>query len=166
MSQSSASAGTSKGEPVSPEGTREGNKEYLPSSSHKLQLLLTESSVETQAMKTQGYWPQKAQVYNKGMISVSPDLYIFPQKTKLLNLQYLVFHYQQQSFVPTTCSLLQKLLYILTPCSRPQQGYLRCCLPGLSPNFDPNKLNSQFLDCAFLLSQQSSYQNDHFHLIK
>ena len=34
MSQSSVSAATSKCEHVSPEGSQEGNKEYLPSSSH------------------------------------------------------------------------------------------------------------------------------------
>ena len=35
MSQSSVSAATSKSEPVSSKGAREGNKECLPSSSHK-----------------------------------------------------------------------------------------------------------------------------------
>ena len=35
MSQSSAIAATSNGELVSPEGTQEGNKEYLPPSSHQ-----------------------------------------------------------------------------------------------------------------------------------
>ena len=34
MSQSSASAATYNDEPVSPEGTQEGNKKYLPSNSH------------------------------------------------------------------------------------------------------------------------------------
>ena len=52
MSQSSVNA-ASKGEPVCPEGTQEGNKEYLLSSSHRLQSVLSGISEETQAEKTQ-----------------------------------------------------------------------------------------------------------------
>ena len=50
MSQSSVSTATPKGEPVGPEGTQDENQEYFP----------------------------LAEVHIKGMISESPDLYIFP----------------------------------------------------------------------------------------
>ena len=53
MPQFSASAATPKGEPVSPEGTREGKKEYLPSSSHHT----TATPEGTRAVKTQDTGP-------------------------------------------------------------------------------------------------------------
>ena len=53
MSQSSAIVATSDGEPVSPEGTQEGEEEYLPSSSHQ-----TAATEETQDVKTQDTGPR------------------------------------------------------------------------------------------------------------
>ena len=61
-----------------------------------------------------------------------------------------------KSFVPTTCPLLQKLLYpsfpsrLLRAISR---GYLRCWLPGLDSNLAQNEnFNSWLSGCAFFLS--------------
>ena len=47
-----------------------------------------------------------------------------------------------KTFVPTTFPLLQKLIYPTFPTGLLRvvsQGYLRCCLLGLRPNFTPNK---------------------------
>ena len=72
-------AATFKGEPVILKGIQEGKKEYLPSSGH-------------QAVCTPNSEPHTSEMYIKGIISVSPDLCTFSQKsTKLLNLKYLVF---------------------------------------------------------------------------
>ena len=53
MSQSSVIAATSNSELLSPEGTEEGNKEYLPSSSYQTAAIPDMIPEETQAMKTQ-----------------------------------------------------------------------------------------------------------------
>ena len=44
----------------------------------RLQPLPKVSPEETQDVKTQDTWPQIAEVPTKGMISLSPDSYIFP----------------------------------------------------------------------------------------
>ena len=80
MSQSSAIADTMDGELVSPEGTEEEKNTCHPAAI-SLQPLPTGSLEETQDVKT-GYWPQIAEVYIKGMISVSPDSCIFPYMEK------------------------------------------------------------------------------------
>ena len=76
MSQSSAIAATST---VSPEGTQEGNREYLPSSSHQTAATLDGAASERENTR---YWPQIAEVHIKGMMSVSPDSCIFPYVEK------------------------------------------------------------------------------------
>ena len=57
-----------------------------------------------------GYWPQIGEMYIKGMLSMSPD-FTSPhsqKSTKFLNLTYLVFLNEQQSFDdPATWSSLQ-----------------------------------------------------------
>ena len=58
MSQSLAIASTSNGEQVNTEGSQEGNKEYLPSSSH--QTTATPNSEPTGCENT-GYRPQIAE---------------------------------------------------------------------------------------------------------
>ena len=99
--------------PVSPEGTQERNKEDWPS----------------------------AEMCIKGVILVSPDLYIFPWELafcKYFSVN-LVFC---KSFVPITFPFLQKLKYLSSPFTSSEQfsqGYLRCCLWGSSPTFTPNK---------------------------
>ena len=57
MSQSYANAATSKSEQVSPEGTQEGNKEYLPSNSRQTAATSNSKPQETQAVKTQDTGP-------------------------------------------------------------------------------------------------------------
>ena len=71
MSQSSATAATSKDEPVSLEGTQEGNK-YLPSSSHQTAATPNCAPEETQDVKTQDTDPREVRI--KGMSSASPDI--------------------------------------------------------------------------------------------
>ena len=44
----------------------------------RLQPLPTESPEELRKWKIIGYWPQIAEMHMKGMISVSPDSWIFP----------------------------------------------------------------------------------------
>ena len=83
-------------EPISPKRTQEGNKEYLPSSSQQTAAIPNSKPWGSSGDENPGYCPQMAEVNIKRMISMSPDLCIFPQKN-------------------TTCPLLQKLLYILTP---------------------------------------------------
>ena len=66
--------------------------------------------------------------------------HLHPPKAEFLNLRYLVFY---KSFVPTTFPLLQNLIYPSSPLhllSRFSQGFLRCCLQGLSLNFASNKI--------------------------
>ena len=48
----------SSGELVSPEGTQEGNKEYLPSSSHQTAVTPHGEPEETQDVKTQDTGPR------------------------------------------------------------------------------------------------------------
>ena len=76
------------------------------------------------------YWPI-AMVHIKGVISVSPDLYIFPRKLVCCEafFENLIIY---KSFVPNTFSLLQKLLY---PSSSPPwssySGLPEMLSPGL-----------------------------------
>ena len=59
MTQSPANAATSKGEPGSPGGIQEGDKEYCNLAAIRLQPLLTASLEETRAVKTEDiHWPQ------------------------------------------------------------------------------------------------------------
>ena len=62
---------------VSPKGTQEG-EEYLSSRNHQTIATPYSEPWEAQDMKNTGYRPQIAEVYIKGMISVSPDSSIFP----------------------------------------------------------------------------------------
>ena len=75
MSQSSAITDL-QCELVSPEDTPEGKNTYHLAAT-RLQPLPLVSPEETQELKTR-HWPQIAEVYIKGMISVSPDSCIFP----------------------------------------------------------------------------------------
>ena len=104
MSQSWESAATPKAERVSPEGSQDGNKAHLPSSSQQTAATLNRSPAETQVVKTQDTGPL-AEVHGKGMISLT--FCIFPEKSaKFFNsegtgfLQTFCFHCQ--SFVAKT----------------------------------------------------------------
>ena len=63
-----------------------------------------------------------------------------------------------KSFFPTTLPLLQKLIFPrFPPCLLGVvfQGYLRCCLLGLSPNLSPNKTWISTSGCTiFCLSRK------------
>jgi len=75
MSQSPAIAATMDGELMSSEGTQEGkNTCYL--AAIRLQPLPMVSTQETQNLKTE-YWPQRAKVHIRGMISISQASCIF-----------------------------------------------------------------------------------------
>ena len=65
MSQSSAIAATSDGALVSPEGTQEGNEEYLPSSSHQTAATPYTEPWGNSGCENTGYWPQRAEVHIK-----------------------------------------------------------------------------------------------------
>ena len=56
-------AATSKGEPVSPQGTQEGNREHCHLAAIRLQPLLKVSPEETQDGKTQEAGPWRAEVH-------------------------------------------------------------------------------------------------------
>ena len=71
-------AAPSKGELVSPEQTQEGSQAYLPCSSHHTAATPEGSPWGNTGCENTGYWPQRAEVPIKGMISMSPDLCIFP----------------------------------------------------------------------------------------
>ena len=66
-------------EPVSPKGVQEG--EYLPSSSYQTAATPYGEPRGTQDAKTR-YCPQIATVRITGMVSVSPDTYIFSYTEK------------------------------------------------------------------------------------
>ena len=66
-------AATSLGEPVIPEGTQEGNKDYLTSSSHQAAATPEAELRGNSGCEITGYWPQIAEVHIRGMISVNPD---------------------------------------------------------------------------------------------
>ena len=68
-----------QGEPVSPKGIQEG--EYLSSSSYQTAATPYGEPQGTQDVKTR-YCPQIAKVHFTGMISVSPDSYIFSYTEK------------------------------------------------------------------------------------
>ena len=77
MSQSSVIVAISCGELVSPEGTQEGDKEQIAATPHgKLQ--------GNSRYENTGPWPQIAEVYFKGIISVSRLLYL-PMHRKASN---------------------------------------------------------------------------------
>ena len=63
MSQSSVIAATS--EQVRPEGTQEGKKGYLPSSSHQTAVI---PDGEPLGWESTGHWPQITKAYIKGII--------------------------------------------------------------------------------------------------
>ena len=65
------------------EGTREGKNTYHLAVI-RLQLLPT-TSPEDSGWENTGYWPQVAEVYIKGEISVSPDYCICSYTEKSLN---------------------------------------------------------------------------------
>ena len=69
------------GEPVSPEGAQGGV--YLLFSSHQTVATTSDKPWGTLEVKT-GYWPQIAEMYIKGIISVSLDFGNFPTQ-KVLN---------------------------------------------------------------------------------
>ena len=57
--------------------SQEGNKECLPSSSHQTAAFLM---VSPQDMESTGYRSQRAEVHLKGMISLSPELFLYIEK--------------------------------------------------------------------------------------
>ena len=59
-----------------------------------------------------------------------------------------------QMAIMSCLPFVAKLLCILAPpaSSEFSQGYLRCCLLGLSPQFCPLKHLSQLLDCAYFFT--------------
>lgn len=110
--QSRPGAATSQGEPVSPEGTLEGNKDYLPPSSHshhpaprKLRLL-SYGKCRTVA--------QRAEVPIRERITESPDLTIFPKKSATF-LEISGFLLFTVIFCSHYLLFVAKLLQILTP---------------------------------------------------
>ena len=106
--QKISQSATPKGELVSPEGTQKRNKEY---------------------------WPI-AEVHNKGVVPIRPDLYIFPQKLVFCKFGFMqIFCSYYLPFVAKSIYLSPCPPHLRTLC----QGYLRCCFLGLSPNFAPNK---------------------------
>ena len=64
-----------------PKYTQEG-KEYLPFSSHQIAATPCSEAWGNSGYGNTGYWPQIAEVHNKGMISVTPDTCIFPYTEK------------------------------------------------------------------------------------
>ena len=62
---------------VSPEETQDG-KEYPPSHSHQTEATTYGEPWENSGCENTGYCPQIAEVYIKGLISVSPEFCIFP----------------------------------------------------------------------------------------
>ena len=78
MSQSSEIP--AQGELVSPKGTHGANT-YDPRAI-RLQPLPMVSPKRAQDVKIIGYWLRIAEMHMKGMISVSPDSYIFPYTEK------------------------------------------------------------------------------------
>ena len=85
MSRSSVRTATPKGQPLSSEGAQERNKD----------------------------WPT-AEVHIQGVIPVSPDFHIFPQKLvfyKSFSVNLVI----GKPFVPTTFPLLQELIYPSSP---------------------------------------------------
>ena len=73
--------------------------------------------------------------------SCKPRLLHLPIETGVMEDLHKVNKVICKPFVPITFPLLQKLLYpsSLLVLRAFSWGYLRCCLPGLSPNFTPNK---------------------------
>ena len=69
ISQLSVSVETSKGELVRLEGTQEGNKKYLPFSSHQTAATPTSEPWGNSGCENIGYWPQIAEVHINGKIS-------------------------------------------------------------------------------------------------
>ena len=123
---------------VNPEGTWEGKK-YLPSSSHQTTATPYNEPWGNSGWENTGYWPQVADVYIKGKISVSPDSCIYSHTEKSLN--FFPWH--------TWFSLINNNLLVFrlpAPCckmpiypgfSPPQNSSLRVnlrrCLLGLKP---------------------------------
>ena len=80
MLQASATAATSQGEQVSPEGTQEGNKENLPASSQQPAATADGEPRGNSGCANTGFWPQTAELLIKGVTSVSPHLCVFPYR--------------------------------------------------------------------------------------
>ena len=100
-----------------------------------------------------GYWPQVAEVHDKGMISVSPDpcILLCTEKDKFLEISdSLVL---TMKFCSYYLPFVTKLLYILAPLASElfSQGYLRRCLLGLNSSgfFQQIKHSSKLLGCTY-----------------
>ena len=85
MSQSSAIATTANSELVSPEGTQEGNKEYLPYSNHQTAATPHGEPRGNSGWENTGYWPRKLRCISKEWLHWAQTLNIFPHIEKPLN---------------------------------------------------------------------------------
>ena len=116
--------------------------------------------------KMQDTGPESWDAYEKNDVS-EPRLLHLPMCRKTLNsltwgIWFSLIHKNTLMFRLALCC---KLLYNLTPSSplleQFSQGYLRCCLLGLSPkNFCWIKRNSQLLGCIYFFSQQTQNRNN------
>ena len=158
MSQTPAITPTvNDGEP----GGNSGRKEYLPSSSHQTAATPYRVPWGNSGCEITGYWPQTAKVHIKRMISMNPESCIFPNIEKPLNSltrdiwfseinsgNILMFQLPGLCYKHPHISWLLPYLFGALP-----QGYLRGCLPALSPQkVCQIKHNSKLLGSAFFFS--------------
>ena len=143
MSQSSAIAASMDGELVSPE-----NNTCHPAAV-RLQPLLTVSPEGTQDLKTQdASW----EAYQRNDFS-KPRLLHLPTHRKVLGsltwdiwFSLIYSNLMTLHYLPSVAKLLYSLAAPLASLEQLSQGYLRCCLLGLSPkNFHRIKYNSTFI---------------------
>ena len=143
---------------MSLEGTRKKER-LLSVQPSELQPLRMLSPEEAQDVRNTACWPQRAEMYIKGMISVSPDSCHTQKSTRFLNLGYLVFfNLQKTCYVQTTCPLLQSF-YItwLLPTTPPSSPFWTCYRLSSSPrNFHWIKRNSQLLGHMYFFQLTSS----------
>ena len=146
MSQSSAPAATSKGEPWSPEGTREGNKEYCRLAAITLRPLLTVRLRELRLWKHRTLVRESWRPYHRSGFREPRPLHLPADmhQTPLSSFLFLAVIFC--SYLPSVAKLLQVLTFPITSSEYFSQGYLRCCLLGLSAPFAPNK--TELLGCA------------------
>ena len=126
MSQSWVIAATSKGEMGSPERIQKGNQ-HLPSGSHQTTATPKVAPWGNSGCENTGYWPHKAEVHSKRMVSVSPELSSphTEKSAKFLNLEISSFLLLIAIFCSDYLPFVAKFLYILDPC------LLRGVLSGL-----------------------------------
>ena len=147
MSQPTANAAL-QCKPVSPVGTQEG-EEHLPSSSHQTAAIphRGSSGCENRILATNNWGayprndfsaprPLHLPIHRKVLGSLTWDIWFSLIYGNLLTLDYL----------PSVAKLLYNLAPPLASLEQFSQGYLRCCLLGLSPkNFHWIKYNSTFI---------------------